>query len=200
MGHSSGLRHVLPSGWKRKWLGPITASFLSLSISPSPHLISWWDVPLCLAFSLIQRLLLWPRFYLKNSWPGGEKELDWSSVDSFLLCSSGASRFLHTQTWSTSLRSEKDEATVSHIVGRRARFAFQLHLRWNHFRRERKVIGNVERCSCQELLYIKTSVRYIDGSQPLTHNRIGWTDGYLPSATAFIFLWMDCKRTVVQQC
>ena len=185
-------------GRESDW-GPLPLLF-SPSRYPSLHLISWWDVPLRLAFSLIQRLLLWLRVYLKNSGPE-EKELDWSSVDSFLLCSSGASRFLHTQTRSTSLRSEKDEATVSHIVGPRARFAFQLHLRWNHFRREKKkAIGNVEQCSCQELLCIKTSVRYNDGSQPLTHNRIGWTDGYLPSATALVFLWMDCKRTVIQQC
>lgn len=40
MGHSSGLRHVLPSGWERKGLGPITAfspffpSFSKIDLTP----------------------------------------------------------------------------------------------------------------------------------------------------------------------
>lgn len=80
MGHSSGLRHVLPSGWKRKWLGPLF-SFLPLSFLFFFLLLyiwshSWWDVPFWLARGLIQCLLLWPRF-ISRTLAGGKS---WSQA------------------------------------------------------------------------------------------------------------------------
>lgn len=124
MGHSSGLRHVLPSGWKRKWLGPITAfsSFLPLLLYNWSH--SWWDVPLWRAFSSVQRLLLWPRFISKTL--AGEK--NWSqSVLTGLRC---VVPVIHDSSHANLIyiiQRRQDEKMVSHIAGLSAWVAFGLH-------------------------------------------------------------------------
>lgn len=91
MGHSSGLRHVLPSGWKRKWLGPITAFFF------------FFFLPFCLQLiSLLMRRSLLTGFQLSPmsptvttvspKKPGQRKGLKSISIDVFPSYSSGDSR------------------------------------------------------------------------------------------------------------
>lgn len=101
MGHSLGLMHVLPSGWKRKWLGPITAPFFSLFFFFYNWSHCWWDVPFWLAFTSIQCLLLWSG--LVSSTHAGEWVWSWQ----FYFCAVPAFAILHTHIGSASLSLDK---------------------------------------------------------------------------------------------
>lgn len=125
MGHSSGLRHVLLSGWKRKWLGPITDFFFFFLLFVYNWSHSWRDVPFWLAFSSAQCLLLWLWFLQRSL----AKEKAWSvSLLTFSPCIVPVIQDASHANLIYIIQLRKNDEAVSHIVGLSAWFAFQLHL------------------------------------------------------------------------